>query len=694
MPDFQNLDAFGLTRRSFTIGAGTLLTVSPRAGHAATPMIAWHNRTAANHRDEYGKAARGGMGLVSLSVYGEPGNPLFAAVVMPLPKGVTEEQLLGVTAADWPKRVDEMKLRGLTPAIITATGPQANPFIAAIFRTAPDGGPVDCAIGLDAKEFHKRNAEAIKTGASILSWLDCYGNAAETRFAAIWSPDTFHHHWCCGPPDEIGDALDQRIRALDPIGGRPAHIAVTPAGRNVALIVDRGGARVDWRTDLTSSQYQAEFNKQAGAGSVPIRVSAKGSGASARFAAIFAPSLPTEDRVFRASGPVTVPEIDAGIETYMKANGLHGYGFAVVKGTRLVYVKGYTWAGRDYPDVHPTTLFRQASVSKVFVALALYHIMQEQPSITLDTTMQSILRLTTPDGKPPSDARFGKITLRQLIESTSGLNNGLIWGSVDAAKAMKKPLPVDVADLARFAAAMPLAWEPGDPKHVTYSNAGYFMASRVVAKLRNKHSFIEAIAPTLGLLQMTRTRSSRSLFAAQAADEVRYHVEDMPTSASLRTDARPIVPHQYGGFDCEVHEGSGGLSAAAVDIARIAAMLAARDSNPVLRPANHDAWLENAALATQTLTGPENHGFHGFDGARKLGGKEGGFFGSKGGGLPGVGTALIFNTRGFSYVAMSNGHQRDGTTANWLNLTRPVAEKHDWGTTDLFPQFGMNSFAK
>ena len=90
----------------------------------------------------------------------------------------------------------------------------------------------------------------------------------------------------------------------------------------------------------------------------------------------------------------------------MKATGLHGIGLAIVDRTRLVYAKGYTWAGTDYPDVLPTTLFRQASVSKTFVTLALYQIMQEQSAITLDTTMQSVhSKLTTPDGKPPVDAR-------------------------------------------------------------------------------------------------------------------------------------------------------------------------------------------------------------------------------------------------------------------------------------------------
>jgi CubicO group peptidase (beta-lactamase class C family) len=680
---------FGLSRRHFVKAAGASLgALTWPASPAWADASAWHDRTTANHRDEYAKATRAGLGLASLSVYGDAHDPRFAAILTPLPHGVVEAQVIGVNARDWPRRVDEMAKRGLSPGIVTATGPAQDPFIAAVFRTRQEG-QTEAAIGLDAQALAKRNEVASKTGDTILTWLDCYGDAKNVRFAGVWSPDPLHECWGCGPIDETADALNARMVALGAIGVRASHIAVTPSGRNIALLVDRGGDGATWRTNMTSAQYQAEYTTQTSAGYTPIRVSAKGSGAQTRFAAIFASSRPRDERVFRANGPVTVPEIDAGIEAYMKATGLHGIGLAVVDRTRLVYAKGYTWAGRDYPDVQPTTLFRQASVSKTFVALALYQIMQEQPEITLDTTMQSVLKLKTPDGKPPVDARFATITLRQLIESTSGLNNNRLWGSLDAAAAAKKPLPADVSDLERLVAATPLVWQPGDPKHVIYSNVGYFMAGRVVAKLRNKHLFIDALAPTLAKLQMTRTRSSRSLFAAQARDEARYHVNDLPTSPDVRSSARPVVPSQYGGLDSEILEGAGGLSAAAIDVARIAAMLSAREASPILRPETRDTWLEHAALATKSLTGPHAHGYHGFDYASKL--RNGEFSGAKGGSLGGTGTAVIFDTQKFSYAYASNGNARDAKP-DWLRRTIPIAEKHDWGTTDLFAHFGMAPF--
>jgi hypothetical protein len=47
-----------------------------------------------------------------------------------------------------------------------------------------------------------------------------------------------------------------------------------------------------------------------------------------------------------------------------------------------------------------------------------------------------------------------------------------------------------------------------------------------------------------------------------------------------------------------------------------------------------------------------------------------------------------------SYVIAINGNEReDGAASNWLKLIRPIAAKYDWPSTDLFPQFGMTSFA-
>ena len=97
----------------------------------------------------------------------------------------------------------------------------------------------------------------------------------------------------------------------------------------------------------------------------------------------------------------------------MTANMIRGASLAVVSGTRLVYTRGYTLAEPGYPDIQPTTFFRQASVSKMFTAGAIYQLMDEgaklpgtSTALTLDTLLQDALPNIangTPDRKLEQD---------------------------------------------------------------------------------------------------------------------------------------------------------------------------------------------------------------------------------------------------------------------------------------------------
>ena len=61
----------------------------------------------------------------------------------------------------------------------------------------------------------------------------------------------------------------------------------------------------------------------------------------------------------------------------MKATPVRHASLAIVKGKKLVYTRGYTWAEPDWPVVQPTSRFRIASVSKSIMALAIYQLIEE-----------------------------------------------------------------------------------------------------------------------------------------------------------------------------------------------------------------------------------------------------------------------------------------------------------------------------
>src|SRR5437870_3393649 len=70
---------------------------------------------------------------------------------------------------------------------------------------------------------------------------------------------------------------------------------------------------------------------------------------------------------------------DREIQKFMRARNIPGGALAVVKDRRLVYTRGYGWADRENKiPATPTSLFRIASISKPFTAVAVLKLVEEQ----------------------------------------------------------------------------------------------------------------------------------------------------------------------------------------------------------------------------------------------------------------------------------------------------------------------------
>lgn len=419
----------------------------------------------------------------------------------------------------------------------------------------------------------------------------------------------------------------------------------------------------------------------------------------------------------------SVSEIDDAVKAVMEKGHVRGAALAIVQGTHLVYTKGYTLAQPNYPDVRPITYFRQASVSKMVTAMAVYQLLQEKKLPNgLDTTLQSILHLKPPpkgvDGNQPlageilkpgriprpanavSDNRFGSITLRHLLEMSSGLDTDLDWADLPTAEAFGSALPVSAEQLASYCASEKLWATPGDHSRQAYNNTGYLMLSLAVAKLRNAPSFVDAIGPTLlHPLSIRRVRESRSLLSAQLPDEAHYDADSPETDPSVMTPDRPAVPLGYGTENIQNFLGGGGLSAAVTDMARLLAALSMKNS-PILSNDTRLLMLDNAAktndghaVTDQSGNKDNTHGCHGFDAVTKMG--DGVYSGQKGGYLVTSQSSIYFETNGISFAIAWNSHTtKPGGPKNeqWYPNFQPVldaARKHDWGKTDLFPMYGM-----
>jgi CubicO group peptidase (beta-lactamase class C family) len=673
--------------------------------------VAWHERNTAQHKALVDKWAKLGFRTLSLAIYGSTGDPRYAAVMVKRAAVHAESQVFPRTQAELQSDFNNNAKIGRGPYIITATGPAGSPVFAASFRPM---NPIPFTrLNLSLADFDARNAERHALGEMLL-WVDVFGDASNPRFTAIWRPNPDHVAWSIdgydpakGAQEIIVDAalLQQRFEAIASTWGRPAHVAVTPTGAVAELFVDSTIGAWHSQTGMTAAGYQAEYDTQTKAGLQPVQVSAEGAGASARFAAIFASREETDARTFRSNGPVTVAAIDSVMQDFMQTENLRGAALAIALGTRLVYAKGYTLAEAAYPDVMPQTLFRQASVSKTFTGTAMMRVMQQNPSITLDTTVQSIMHLKQPNGSSPADTRWAEITIRHLLESDSGIPQWLLYGSPDASKAFSKPLPATPAELLSYATSLMLTGAPGDKNNSVYGNFDYLLLGQLLAKIQGTSTYEQAIQQlVLQPLHQTHTRGARSLIGDQQAGEARYHMtvydpayswklypfEVLPTERSA--DGK-VVPTHYGNLDFEMFSSAGGLSSSIVDMARLAAMLSDRKKNPVLDPDTIDKMLKACAAAGATLKGPDgkpSHGYYGLDWVTIGDAAKHIYTGSKGGWLPAQGTVLQFTTGGLTYALAINGNA--DVKYDWLTPISATAQSHAWAPADLFStSFGMPS---
>jgi hypothetical protein len=221
------------------------------------------------------------------------------------------------------------------------------------------------------------------------------------------------------------------------------------------------------------------------------------------------------------------------------------------------------------------------------------------------------------------------------------------------------------------------------------------MLSQVVAKLRNATSFESAISGSLlNPLKITRVRGSRTKVSAQVADEARYHPRPLTTATSLAEASRPMVTLGYGDTNMENCDGCGGLSAAATDVARLIAAFSVRQNNPMLKEDTITTMFANSAASTAANTSGA-WGFHGFDSAYATDAEKGLYYGWKGGSLNTSQNGIYVERDGWGFVICWNGATPTGDA--WypkLNAAMTAAANHDWGATDLFPEYGMPSFPK
>lgn len=242
-----------------------------------------------------------------------------------------------------------------------------------------------------------------------------------------------------------------------------------------------------------------------------------------------------------ASAPSALPErVDQFTDEWMRSNGIPGLALAITRGTDIVHLAGYGDAGDGRP-VTPDTQFMVASLSKSMTALAVLQL-EETGLVDLDTPVQTYIA-----DFAPADSRAADITVRMLLNQTSGLADS-------GFPEMVLPQPRTIADRSASLRDARLVDEPGSSFH--YFNPHYGVLAHLVEVVSGE-PFEDYLGRTIfEPLQMAHTASVVTSSAANsvAPDLARGHILVFGVPV-----ARPELDGYLGG--------SGGVISTARDMA-------------------------------------------------------------------------------------------------------------------------------
>ncbi|GAC1370365.1 MAG: serine hydrolase domain-containing protein [Ktedonobacteraceae bacterium] len=179
--------------------------------------------------------------------------------------------------------------------------------------------------------------------------------------------------------------------------------------------------------------------------------------------------------------------IDSLVNAHLKANG-PGVAVGIRQGDNLLHCQGYGLASLEWnTPVLPTTVFRVASLTKQFTAMAIL-ILQTQGQLHIDDTLATYM----PDCVPA----WQSIRLRHLLTHTSGLAN------VGELPAFQQRIAQHhtLEEMIELFKPQPLLFEPGT--NFCYSNSGYHLLGLVIEHVTHMHyeEFVRAaILEPLGM---------------------------------------------------------------------------------------------------------------------------------------------------------------------------------------------------
>ncbi len=261
--------------------------------------------------------------------------------------------------------------------------------------------------------------------------------------------------------------------------------------------------------------------------------------------------------------------LDQQIESFMQKWNIVGASVAVVKDERLIYTKGFGYADIENEiKVQPKHLFRIASVSKLITSVAIMKLVDDGKISLNDTVFGEKGILNESEFFEIKDKKVLGITVRNLLNHTSGLTNKKgdpMFLNLSIAKKMNAELPLKTETIVQYVLQnYKLDYLPG--KKSVYSNFGYAVLGLLIEKVSNtsyEDYIVTQILNPLGIYDM---HLGKSLPEDSYENEVNYYglKGERNVLSSFGTGER--VPKYYGGNSIETLGAAGGWVASPTEL--------------------------------------------------------------------------------------------------------------------------------
>lgn len=551
---------------------------------------AYHGVTSTQHQANFNNLSAQGFRMISLSVYGDPGDARYAAVWVQRP-GSAWVAVHGVNSEGYQSFFNNWTAKGYVPTLVSATGTAGNAVFAAVLEQGISGSwmarhGVSSGPDGNAGTFQNLNKSAHEQRMMLRS-VAIYGTPSDRRYIAVWHPNPNFVKWHVHPSD-TGESYQDVFNAEVQLPGynlsgyRPSYVAVS--SDHMYCSVFRDDVVGPWvaRHGMSSADYQAEFDKQKAAGLYPICVQGGGVGSDTRYAALFAKQdIPMARHWSVAGTPVAnMAALDHTMQTFMQAHGVRAAQLAIGKNGVMKFSRAYTWAEPGYRVTQPSDRFLLASCSKMFLEAAV-QALYDSKQLTPTTQVYPLLGFSN-----PADSRSDTISIQQLLDHMGGYDDTGTGSGFDPTYNMRKIAldmnlgrPVTKLDVARYMYNRPLDFKPGT--NSKYSNFGYLLAGAVVEKVTGKSYFDFLKTTLLQPAGITEVEVFPTLASKRTSHQVVVEDEGLGLSPLDLASTR-LIPAVYGG-DGEINEvgdPNDGMGASAHAMAQFSHLHAAWGNGP------------------------------------------------------------------------------------------------------------------